>query len=148
MNDVDELIKSFKMFEKKTHHVTTIKIRVEKRIVIVVCKNCERAKTICWIDSSFARCVSCANNDKFVDQCDVDRDEYNEMNERKQKIVMLSIKKRVRKFFSSFSSTSFLISSSFKSKFRKKWMMFNFNLKCLFAKQFKIKLRKKKWRVN
>jgi hypothetical protein len=34
------------MFEEKTHHVTTIKIRVEKKIVIVVCKNCEKAKTI------------------------------------------------------------------------------------------------------
>jgi hypothetical protein len=35
------------MFEEKTHHVTAIKIRVERRIVIVVYKNCERAKTIC-----------------------------------------------------------------------------------------------------
>jgi hypothetical protein len=148
MNDVDEFIKSLKMFKKKTHHVTAIKIRVERRIVIVVYKNCEKAKTIYWIDSSFARCVSCANNDKLVDQCDVDRDEYDEMNERKQKIVMSSIKKRARKFFSFFSSTSFSISSSLKSKFRKRWVMFNFDLRCLFTKQFKIKSRKKKWRVN
>jgi bisphosphoglycerate-independent phosphoglycerate mutase (AlkP superfamily) len=136
------------MFEEKTHHVTTIKIRVEKKIVIVVCKNCERAKTICWINSLFARCASCANNDKFVDQCDVNRDEYDEMNERKQKIIMSSIKKRARKFFSFFSSTSFSIFSSLKSKFRKKWMMFNLDLKCLFAKQFKIKSRKKNWCIN
>ncbi len=148
MNDVDEFIKSFKMFKEKTHHVTTIKIHVEKKIVIVVCKNCERTKTICWIDSSFARCALCANNDKFVDQCDVDRDEYDEMNERKQKIVMSSIKKRIRKLFSFFSSTSFSISSSLKSKSRKRWVMFNLDSKCLFAKQFKIKSRKKKWRVN
>ncbi len=137
-----------KCSKKKTHHVTTIKIRVEKRIVIVVCKNYEKAKTICWIDLSFARCASCANNDKLVDQFDVDRDEYDEMNERKQKIVMSSIKKRACKFFSFFSSTSFSISSSLKSKSRKKWIMFNLDLKCLFARQFKIKSRKKKWRVN
>jgi hypothetical protein len=148
MSDADEFIKSFKMFEEKTHHVTAIKIRVERRIVIVVCKNCERTKTICWVDSSFTRCASCANNDKLVDQCDVDRDEYDEMNERRQKIVMSSIKKRARKLFSSFSSTSFSISSSLKSKFRKKWVMFNLDLRCLSARQFKIKSRKKKWRVN
>jgi hypothetical protein len=87
-----------------------------------------KAKTICWIDSSFARCASCANNDKFVDQCDVNRDEYDEMNERKQKIVMSSIKKRIRKLFSSFSSTSLSISSSLKSKFRKRWVMFNLEM--------------------
>ncbi len=91
-------------------------------------QNCEKAKTICWIDSSFARCVSCTNNDKFVNQCDVDRDKYDEMNEQKQKIVMSLIKKRVRKFFSFFSSTSFSISSSLKSKSRKRWMMFNFEM--------------------
>ncbi len=128
MSDVDEFIKSFKMFEEETHHVTTIKIRVEKRIAIVAYKNCERAKTICWIDSSFARCVSCANNEKFVDQCDVDHDEYDEMNERKQKIVMSSIKERARKLFSSFSSTSLSILSSLKSKSRKRWMMFNLEM--------------------
>jgi hypothetical protein len=47
-----------------------------------------------------------------------------------------------------FSSTSLSISSSFKSKFRKRWMMFNLDSRCLFARQFKIKSRKKKWRVN
>jgi hypothetical protein len=51
-------------------------------------------------------------------------------------------------FFSFFSLMSLSISSSFKSKFRKKWVMFNLDLKCLSAKQFKIKSRKKKWRVN
>jgi hypothetical protein len=35
------------MFEEKIHHATAIKIRVERKIVIVVCKNCEKAKMIC-----------------------------------------------------------------------------------------------------
>ncbi len=127
MNDVDDFIQSLKMFENETHHATTIKIYVEKKIVVVACKNCERTKTICWVDSFFARCVSCANNEKLVDQCDVDRDEYDEMNEQKQKIVMSSIKKWAHKLFSFISST-FSISSSLKSKTRKKWIMFNLEM--------------------
>jgi hypothetical protein len=71
------------MFEEKTHHATAIKIRVERRIVVVACKNFEKAKTICRIDSFSARCALYANNEKLVDQCDVDRDKYDEMNERK-----------------------------------------------------------------
>jgi hypothetical protein len=50
------------------------------------------------------------------------------MNERKQKIVMSSIKERARKLFSSFSSTSLSILSSLKSKSRKRWMMFNLEM--------------------